>query len=99
MEPIRNVCVNNFKAIGNCVWTIFPAGGPFGVEQAQKVISASKLTPWVHGGCIKIAKHAQSGHTAKLELESQRTAGSKTPGKGAAAAGRTKLLLYCNILL
>jgi hypothetical protein len=30
----------------------------------------------------------------RYELESQRTAGSKTPGEGAAAAGRTKLLLY-----
>ena len=35
---------------------------------------------------------------ATAKLESQRTAGSKTPGKGAAAAGRTKLLLYyCRI--
>jgi hypothetical protein len=34
-------------------------------------------------------------HTcATVKVESQRTAGSKTPGKGAAAAGRTKLLLY-----
>ena len=34
-------------------------------------------------------------HTcATAKLESQRTAGSKTPRKGAAAAGRTKLLLY-----
>jgi hypothetical protein len=33
---------------------------------------------------------------ATAKLESQRTAGSKTPRKGAAAAGRTKLLLhYC----
>jgi hypothetical protein len=31
---------------------------------------------------------------ATAKLESQRTAGSKTPGKGAAAAGRTKLLLH-----
>jgi hypothetical protein len=31
---------------------------------------------------------------ATAKLESQRTADSKTPGKGAAAAGRTKLLLY-----
>jgi hypothetical protein len=33
---------------------------------------------------------------ATAKLESQRKAGSKTPGKGAAAEGRTKLLLhYC----
>jgi hypothetical protein len=32
---------------------------------------------------------------ATAKLESQRTAGSKTPGKGAAAAGRSKLLLCC----
>ena len=31
---------------------------------------------------------------AAAKLESQRTAGSKTSGEGAAAAGRTKLLLY-----
>jgi hypothetical protein len=39
-------------------------------------------------------------HALQLKLERQRTAGSKTPGKSAAAAGRTKLLLpytihYC----
>jgi hypothetical protein len=58
--------VNNLKAIGNCVWTIFPTGGLFGVEQAQKFISASKLTPWLHGGCIKILKDAQSSHTGAV---------------------------------
>jgi hypothetical protein len=31
---------------------------------------------------------------ATAKLESQRTAGSKTPGEGAAATGRTDLLLY-----
>jgi hypothetical protein len=32
---------------------------------------------------------------ATAKLESQRTAGSKTPGKDTAAAGRTKLALQC----
>ena len=43
-------------------------------------------------------------HALQLKLERQRTAGSKTPGKGEAAAGRPKLLLlyytilyYCRI--
>ena len=45
------------------MWTIVLVCGPFCVEQAQKVIGASKLTPWLHGGCIKIEKHVQSSHT------------------------------------
>jgi hypothetical protein len=53
--------VNNFKAIGNCVWIVLVCG-QFSVEQANKVIGASKLTPWLHGGCIKIEKHIQSSH-------------------------------------
>ena len=45
IEPIRNFCVNNSKAIENCTWDLFLVCGAFCVEQAQKVIGASKLTP------------------------------------------------------
>jgi hypothetical protein len=62
IEPIRNVCVNNFKAIRNGVWTIFSADGLFRVEKAQKFTGASELTPSLHGGCMNISFHVQSSH-------------------------------------
>jgi hypothetical protein len=43
LEPIRKVYVNNFKAIGNCLWNLFLVCGTFCVEQAHKLIGASKL--------------------------------------------------------
>jgi hypothetical protein len=49
----------------NCKWNLFSAGGNFCVEQAQTFISASKLTPWLHGGRIKIPKDAQSSHNVQ----------------------------------
>ena len=52
------------------------------------LIYALNLT-YLYGYCY-VYMHA----CATAKLESQRTAGSKTPGEGAAAAGRTKLLLY-----
>ena len=43
----------------------------------------------IYGYCY-VCMHA----CATAKLESQRTVDSKTPGEGAAATGRTKLLLY-----
>jgi hypothetical protein len=55
-------------------------------------VHALKLNQ-IYGYCY-VCIHA----CATAKLESQRKTGSKTPGKGAAAAGRTKLLLYyCRI--
>jgi hypothetical protein len=48
------------------MWTLFLVCGPLCVEQEHKVIcqhiGASKLTPWIHGGCTKNLKDARSSH-------------------------------------
>jgi hypothetical protein len=65
------------------------ATGTTSYSDIRTTCAKAKLDLWLLL-CVYTYIHA----CATAKLESQRTAGSKTPGKGAAAAGRTKLLLY-----
>jgi hypothetical protein len=44
------------------MWDLFLVCGTFCVEQAQKVIGASELTPSIEGVCIKNIKDEKSSH-------------------------------------
>jgi hypothetical protein len=50
------------------MWHLFLVCGTFCVEQAQKVIGASELTPSIEGVCIKNLKDEQSSHKNSGEI-------------------------------